>query len=129
MFIQAFSLLIFVLCMFLNIIIFIYFAYKDSKRKEKISNDRALMYICIFLTLLEIYIILYPISNPDKWSTLRSNEPQYCTALIMLLITFLIGVVVSLKYIKLRDISYLISGVVCSLIYGTGFILYLLHFF
>jgi membrane-associated HD superfamily phosphohydrolase len=128
MFIPVFSLFISVFSLFLGIIIFIYFSYKDSKQKKKINSDKILMYLCIYLTILELYIILYPISFPNKWSMLRSNELQYCATLVMLLITFLFGLVVSLKYIKLRDISYLISGVVCSLIYGTGFILYLYHF-
>lgn len=112
-----------------NIIAVIYFNKAIKFMKNKIDSNKVLMYLCIQLTILEIYIILYPISYPDKWSTLRSNGPQYCTALAILAITFLLGVMVSLKYIKLRDISYLISGLVCSLISGLGFILYLLHFF
>lgn len=111
-----------------NLIFFILINKAIKQMKNRIDIHKVIMYLCIQLTILEIYFVLYPLLNPSKWVSLRSNELVYILTIIVFILTFFIGLITSLKFIKFKDASYLISGFACLLISSTGFILYLYHF-
>jgi membrane-associated HD superfamily phosphohydrolase len=117
----------FILFYIILLLIILYFLGKSVMLpKDKFNYFNVFHYVYLYTIVIIIYLIIDPLIFSDRWNKLQRST--HISVIYIFLLFFIVSLYTSLIYKKIRNLPFLISGIICSIISIIGFFLYLLHF-